>query len=104
MLAFGEVLQSPSVVDWYSVPRKKEKVYPRECFACGTEMTLMKDCSFTLECKECDIQENGTLRGRFHMPMYDYEWDGETVTFIDHSKVYMPSPDVTPLAHHAAEG
>jgi hypothetical protein len=76
------------------VPRKKEKIYPRNCFACGYEMTLAEDCSFTLECKECEILENGTLNGRFHLPQQEYVWDGETVVFIDHSKVNLPSPDV----------
>jgi hypothetical protein len=105
VLASGRERQNLSVKGWFSVPRKKEKIYPRNCFACETQMTLAQDCRTTLECRECDIQENGTMNGRFHIPLDDYIWDGETIAFIDHGEVYLPSPDIVmPIAHPAGEG
>jgi hypothetical protein len=68
-------------------------------------MVLAEGCTTTLECRECEILENGTMNGRFNILPSESEWDGEMLTLIDHSKVYLPSPDVVmPLAHHAEAG
>lgn len=76
-------------------PGSSEKIYWRDCYACGKPMTLIKDYMVTLECVDCDIRENGTVNGRFQYELDEYvEWNDMLIKTIDHSKVHLPSPDM----------
>lgn len=75
--------------------RKSERIFPRNCFACGEPMTLLKEGWPLLECARCEVLENGTWRGRHHLEPVQVDWFGEFPEFADHSKVHLPSPDVT---------
>lgn len=55
----------------------------------------MEEHKSVLECKNCDIHEDGTINGRFDLGNVQWNWYGETIKFFDHSVLYLPSPDVT---------
>lgn len=73
--------------------RKVTKIYPRPCFSCGDPMVLADDSSTILECRACEIWEDGAIQGRFHLlPGPGTVWCGEMVPYIDHGNCYMPTP------------
>lgn len=78
----------------YTDMSEENRIFPRNCFNCGKPMSLNKDTGF-LWCTECDVCEDGTMTGRFNIPLPATSGDEQRITFIDHSKVYVPSPDVT---------
>ena len=55
-------------------------------------MTLRREDSTLLECRRCEVTEDGTVAGRFTYDPLPYAWGGELITFIDHGEVDMPSP------------
>lgn len=76
---------------------KKPRIFPRNCFICGNPMALIKSeegLTPWLECQGCEVTENGTVNGIFPYNETECEWCGEYVKFIDHSKIYLPSPDM----------
>lgn len=84
--------------------KKSDTIYFRKCFACGNPMTLRQVDWPILHCEGCEVWENGTIKGRYHhIDPLPFEWLGEYITFIDHSKVHLPSPDVIAQATHAEQ-
>jgi hypothetical protein len=77
---------------------KSERIFPRNCFVCSKPMTAREEGWPVLECADCEVFENGTWKGRHHLEPVPFEWMGEYITFIDHSKIYLPSPDVVSQA------
>jgi hypothetical protein len=73
-----------------------QRMFGRNCFACGKPMTKVSDYTHILECKKCEMTEDGTVNGKFDVDSpNDYEWYGEYIVFTDHSKFHLPSPDMT---------
>jgi hypothetical protein len=70
-----------------------QRIFYRPCFACGKTMTKISDYTPMLECKDCELTEDGTVNGKFTSVACDYEWYGEFIRFTDHSKFHLPSPD-----------
>lgn len=63
-----------------------------------TVMGAPEDCTPWLECKKCDVTENATVNGIFKsLNVEELEWEGELVPLVDHSKIYLSSPDVTTI-------
>lgn len=83
-----------SVESWLvELAGKTRRIFPRKCYACGEKMTLQHEGWPIIECKACEVWENGTLNYKLRTVLPDeYEWGGELISFIDHSKVYVPSP------------
>lgn len=75
-----------------------KKIFPRDCFVCGKQMTLAREERSLLECVACDVSEDGSrTRRRRHLKVLSRSWCGELVEFTDHSRIYSPSPDVMQL-------
>lgn len=72
----------------------------RKCFVCGQVMTVMVnvvlDYTPFVECKDCDVTENAAVTREKNLLSDETDdcWGGRPVKFIDHSKVYLPSPDM----------
>jgi hypothetical protein len=77
---------------------RREKIYPRDCFACGEPMKQEPN-STTLVCTECQISENGTIKGRYHYPFPKHEWNDELIEPLDHGALYYPTPDSMGYRH-----
>lgn len=77
---------------------RREKIYPRECFACGEPMKQEPN-STTLACADCQIFENGTIKGRYHYPFPKHEWGDVMIEPLDHSLMYYPTPDSLGYRH-----
>lgn len=68
-------------------------VQPRDCFACGQPMVLVRWDSTRLECPACEILEEGTLTGRqVYVLDKDFFWQGRREPYVDHASVRLPSP------------
>lgn len=83
--------------------RKTDRIFQRNCFVCDEPMTLREEGWPILECVHCEVFENGTWKGRHTLAPVPFEWLGEFVKFIDHSKIHLPSPDMTPQAIHLGQ-
>lgn len=64
---------------------------PRKCFSCGELMVKMEH-SVTVECRACQVSENGKGEGSYPPPA-GYDWDGVLVKFVDHGALDYPTPD-----------
>lgn len=68
-----------------------KRIFPRKCFACGRDMTLVRMDGTLLECIYCQVTEDGTCNGRFKVVRDpDFLWFGEPVPYIDHGAGWVP--------------
>jgi hypothetical protein len=70
-----------------------DRLYPRECFACG-DMMIPEPDSTKLVCSLCDVSENGAINGRWNTSMPQViPFGDEMIRFVDHGKLDYPTPD-----------
>jgi len=74
--------------------KKDDGIIYRNCFACGNPMTVEDEDSWVIECVPCEVKEDGHATGKLKRKYYPivFQWGGAWLVYVDHSKVYMPSP------------
>ena len=71
----------------------KIRMYPRDCFACGKPMELIDGPLPMAFCRQCEVEEDATISGRWKRPSLEpCVWGGMIIPFIDHGTEHVPSP------------